>query len=163
MKAFNTIGKKQLEEQVLRLNVGSAKDYWKIRQVVKGDGDEESRLEADYRFKNFARTWKFLNHVALSVNSMKHHPTICTTYNRVNISLTTHDAGNKVTYNDLKVALAIQDIFLNEFKRPPKVTGINDLIKDSRQQFSFSQASNIIEEMLKPRQSTDTDKKENKE
>ena len=39
-----------------------------------------------------------------------HHPEIYNCFNRVEISLSTHDAGNKVTKKDLKLARAIDSV-----------------------------------------------------
>ncbi|MCL4107215.1 UNVERIFIED_CONTAM: hypothetical protein GTU68_033030 [Idotea baltica] len=46
--------------------------------------------------------------VALHVESMNHHPEWDNVYNKVNISLTTHDAGNKITEKDRKLAKKIE-------------------------------------------------------
>jgi 4a-hydroxytetrahydrobiopterin dehydratase len=45
---------------------------------------------------------------------MDHHPTWTNTYNKVEITLTTHDADNKVTAKDRKLAAAIDQIFENK-------------------------------------------------
>jgi 4a-hydroxytetrahydrobiopterin dehydratase len=41
---------------------------------------------------------------------MNHHPTWTNTWNRVDIELTTHDAGNRVTDKDRKMASAIDEL-----------------------------------------------------
>ena len=58
--------------------------------------------------ENFKTTWEFLNSVAELAASKRHHPTIITTYNKVDIQLTTHDSDNSVTQDDLDMAEAIQ-------------------------------------------------------
>lgn len=45
--------------------------------------------------------------IAMLAEVHKHHPTITLGYNTVDISLTTHDAGNVVTDKDRKLADAI--------------------------------------------------------
>jgi 4a-hydroxytetrahydrobiopterin dehydratase len=44
---------------------------------------------------------------------MNHHPKLFNVYNSVQIQLTTHDAGNKVTEKDLNLAKAIETIALS--------------------------------------------------
>jgi 4a-hydroxytetrahydrobiopterin dehydratase len=48
--------------------------------------------------------------VAIIAEKMNHHPTWSNTWNTVNIKLTTHDAGNKVTQKDYELANAIDEL-----------------------------------------------------
>lgn len=81
---------------------------------------------------------------------MKHHPTITTTYNKVHLSLVTHDAGNKITYKDVKLALAITEKYMEEVREVQESTTkqVEDLLKTSRKQFSFTNADKMIDELL---------------
>lgn len=142
------IATKQLEDQISRLNCGSNKNYWKVQSSQALDGTIQNHLQVDYKFKTFAKTWNFLNLVAYHASNVKHHPTIETTYNKVTIKLTTHDVGNKVTYNDLQFAQFIRDEFEREVEGPKKVVKMEELLKDARGQFSFSQASQIIDDLV---------------
>jgi 4a-hydroxytetrahydrobiopterin dehydratase len=47
--------------------------------------------------------------VALIAEKMNHHPTWTNTYNKVEIRLSTHDAGNTVTEKDRKLASSITE------------------------------------------------------
>lgn len=85
---------------------GTLANHW----LVTTSG-ESSKIEAHYKLKTFKKTWAFLNEVAQAAHEMRHHPTITTTYNRVDISLTTHDVGNHITENDTALAERIQDIY----------------------------------------------------
>ena len=58
-------------------------------------------------FADFREAWSFMNEVALSAESMNHHPNWENVYNRVDISLSTHDA-NGLTQLDLDLALQIE-------------------------------------------------------
>lgn len=156
IKKAAVIAEKQLEEQISRLNCGGHNNYWKIRSSLAADGSVENRLEVDYKFKSFAKTWSFLNLIAYHADNVKHHPSIDTTYNKVNIKLTTHDAGNRVTYNDLKFAQFVRDEF--ERERPQNVLKMEKLIKDARGQFSFSQASQIIDDLVASDKSSNLEK-----
>ena len=65
-------------------------------------------IHNSYKFKTFAEAWSFMTHVALLAEKMDHHPDWSNSYNKVEISLTTHDAGG-VTQRDLELARAITD------------------------------------------------------
>ena len=50
-------------------------------------------IERRFQFKNFSEAWGFMNRVALIAEKHDHHPEWSNVYNRVAITLTTHDAG----------------------------------------------------------------------
>jgi len=56
-----------------------------------------------FRFRDFAEAWGFMARVALLAERHDHHPEWSNTWNRVEIVLTTHDAGG---LSDRDVALA---------------------------------------------------------
>ena len=66
-------------------------------------------IRQSFKFGNFRQAWGFMSQVALLAEAMDHHPEWSNIYNRVEITLTTHDAGG-VTKRDLKLAAAIDDI-----------------------------------------------------
>ena len=59
-------------------------------------------------FKNFGEAFAFMTRVAIEAEKRDHHPEWFNVYNRVDITLTTHDAGG-VTTKDLKLAAAINE------------------------------------------------------
>lgn len=65
---------------------------------------DEGELTTEYLFTNFAEAFAFITQVAMLAEKMNHHPTWSNTYNRVSISLSTHDAENKITDLDTKMA-----------------------------------------------------------
>ena len=73
---------------------------------VEADG----RLQRDFAFADFSEAFAFMTRVALLAEVHGHHPDWSNTYNRVSISLTTHDAGNTVTDADRSLAAAIDGI-----------------------------------------------------
>jgi len=66
------------------------------------DGGREAIVKA-YRFKDFAEAFAFMTRIALAAEKLDHHPEWFNVYNRVDVTLATHDA-NGVT--ELDVALA---------------------------------------------------------
>ena len=66
---------------------------------------DESRdaIVKEFRFKDFNAAFGFMSRVALYAERHDHHPEWLNVYNRVDITLTTHDAGG---VSDKDVALA---------------------------------------------------------
>ena len=65
-----------------------------------------STLEIGYRFDSFASAISFMMQIAIIADKMNHHPEWSNVYNRVHISLTTHDAGG-VSMLDIELAKAM--------------------------------------------------------
>jgi 4a-hydroxytetrahydrobiopterin dehydratase len=72
--------------------------------------EENNSLCATFTFKDFNEAFSFMTRVALVAEKMDHHPTWSNTWNRVEIRLSTHDAGNVITDKDRKLAAAIDTI-----------------------------------------------------
>ena len=51
-----------------------------------------------------------MTQVALLAEKSDHHPNWHNVYNRVSIQLTTHDAGNTVTDQDVALAISINEL-----------------------------------------------------
>lgn len=72
--------------------------------------EENNTLSRDFNFKNFVEAWGFMCSVALLAEKQNHHPNWSNVYNRVRISLSTHDAGNIVTEKDHQLARSIDKL-----------------------------------------------------
>lgn len=71
---------------------------------------EGDSLVAQCVFSDFVRAFQFLAAVAIEAEKQQHHPEIKNVYNRVELRLSTHDAGNKITQKDVDLAQAISDL-----------------------------------------------------
>jgi 4a-hydroxytetrahydrobiopterin dehydratase len=76
--------------------------------------EQENKLKALYTFKDFSEAWAFVTQVAKLSEEANHHPDIQISYNRVELTLTTHDAGNTVTQKDIALARQIEAINTKE-------------------------------------------------
>jgi 4a-hydroxytetrahydrobiopterin dehydratase len=73
--------------------------------------EEKNNLQATFKFENFTEAFAFMTEVAFLSEKMNHHPNWSNVWNRVEIQLTTHDAGNIVTEKDQKLAKAIEKVY----------------------------------------------------
>ena len=71
--------------------------------------ETNNELVTQLKFKDFKEAFAFLTEVALMAEKMNHHPTWTNTYNKVEIRLSTHDAGNTITEKDRKLANSITE------------------------------------------------------
>jgi 4a-hydroxytetrahydrobiopterin dehydratase len=79
-------------------------------EQISPEGD--AALVKEFKFADFVSAWGFMNKVALLAEKMNHHPDWCNSYNKVSIHLSSHDAGNKITDRDRKLAAAIDKLSL---------------------------------------------------
>lgn len=73
--------------------------------------ESDNTLRATFTFKDFKEAFAFMTEVAFHAELQNHHPNWSNVYNRVEIALTTHDAGNVVTDKDIVLAKSISAIF----------------------------------------------------
>ncbi len=72
--------------------------------------ETNNKLYKSYEFNDFSDAFAFMTMVALVAEKMNHHPTWTNTYNKVEIWLSTHDAGDIVTDKDRALADAIDGL-----------------------------------------------------
>ena len=72
--------------------------------------ERDGALHRDFEFADFTEAFAFMTRVAFIAERLGHHPDWSNVYNRVSISLSTHDAGNVVTDNDRAMAAAIDEL-----------------------------------------------------
>lgn len=74
------------------------------RKVPKRDA-----ITRSFRFADFNQAWGFMTRVALAAEKADHHPEWFNVYNKVDIVLSTHDAGG-VSAKDVALARFIDSI-----------------------------------------------------
>lgn len=73
----------------------------------------DDKISKEFSFDNFRDAVSFLVRISYEAEDQVHHPEIMNVYNTVNISLSTHDAGGKVTGKDVKLAKSIESLYNN--------------------------------------------------
>jgi 4a-hydroxytetrahydrobiopterin dehydratase len=68
---------------------------------------ERDAITKSFKFADFNGAFGFMTRVALQAEKMDHHPEWFNVWNRVEITLTTHDAGG-LSEKDLKLAAFIE-------------------------------------------------------
>ena len=89
-----------LSEQEIREALNSL-DGWEL-------GDDV--IKKEFSFNDFSEALGFIVRVGVEAEKQVHHPQLFNVYNTVNISLNTHDAGDKVTQKDVDLAKAIESV-----------------------------------------------------
>lgn len=73
--------------------------------------EENDCLMATFQFEDFKKAFTFMTQVAFEAEKQNHHPEWTNVYNKVEVKLTTHDAGNTVTQKDRTLAKVISEIY----------------------------------------------------
>lgn len=96
---------KRLSADQLRIELAQLNEHasapWALNAVGK--------LSKSIRFADFIQAWGFMNTVALYAEKKDHHPEWFNVYNRVDIELSTHDAGG-ITAKDIDLARFIDSL-----------------------------------------------------
>ena len=72
--------------------------------------EKNNQLYRAFEFIDFKEAFAFMTKVAMVAEKMDHHPYWVNVYNKVEIYLNTHDAGNTVTEKDHTLAKAIDSL-----------------------------------------------------
>ena len=86
-------------DQAARARLATELPAWRM-----AEGRDAIRRE--FRFRDFNQAWGFLSRVALLAEKQDHHPEWSNVWNRVEILLSTHDAGG-LSARDVTLARAI--------------------------------------------------------
>jgi 4a-hydroxytetrahydrobiopterin dehydratase len=72
--------------------------------------ESDGALHGTFQFADFGEAFAFLTRVALVAQEKQHHPDMTISWNRVTLTLSTHDAGSIVTDKDREMAAIIDRI-----------------------------------------------------
>jgi 4a-hydroxytetrahydrobiopterin dehydratase len=76
---------------------------------LEGWTHEDDKLTKTFEFSDFRAAISFIVRLSFYAEEMMHHPELENVYNTVDVALTTHDAGGKVTEMDVELASQIED------------------------------------------------------
>ena len=87
-----------VQRQLGKLNENLADHPWSII---------DNKLHKEFQFASFIKAFGFMTSAAIIAQSMNHHPEWSNIYNKVNIDLTTHEAGG-ITKLDFELAKKLE-------------------------------------------------------
>jgi len=73
--------------------------------------EQDNALVAQLEFDSFEKAMDFMQQAARVITQHNHHPEWSNVYNKISIKLTTHNAGNKITDKDRKLAEELEKIY----------------------------------------------------
>jgi len=92
---------KRLSGELLTRNL-SGLEGWQLNE-------EKTAISRSFRFSDFNGAFGFMSRIALMAERLDHHPDWSNVYNRVEITLSTHDVGG-LSDKDMVLARFISDL-----------------------------------------------------
>jgi 4a-hydroxytetrahydrobiopterin dehydratase len=80
-----------------------------LLRIPEWSGDQAC-IHREYRFTDFASALGFMVNCGVQAEKQNHHPEWSNVYNKVNVTLTTHDEGG-VTDQDLELARLMDTVY----------------------------------------------------
>ncbi|MEO7026539.1 MAG: 4a-hydroxytetrahydrobiopterin dehydratase [Caulobacteraceae bacterium] len=81
--------------------IGAAAAVGQLAGWTAADGRDA--IVKSFRFSDFSSAFAWMTRIAMAAEKLDHHPEWLNVYNRVDVTLTTHDAGG-VTDKDVRLA-----------------------------------------------------------
>lgn len=78
----------------------------RLKETGWSEVDGRDAVQKTFKFKNFVDAWGFMARSAITAEKLNHHPEWFNVYNRVDVTLTTHDAGG-LSVLDVRLAEAM--------------------------------------------------------
>lgn len=94
---------KLLSKQEIKEGLNTVDNAWVL---------QENTIHREIMFKNFVEAFSFMTDIALVAEKAGHHPHWENVYNKVSITLSTHDMGG-LTDKDFNLAKEIDNTLLN--------------------------------------------------
>ncbi|MGC1392889.1 MAG: 4a-hydroxytetrahydrobiopterin dehydratase [Coleofasciculaceae cyanobacterium] len=79
-------------------------------KLLAGWTVEGKELQRTFKFKDFVEAIAFINKIVEPAETAGHHPDLAISYNKVKVTLTTHDAGG-LTSNDFALAQVVSKLY----------------------------------------------------
>lgn len=76
---------------------------------------KNNSMTKTFEFKDFDTAMLFMQKAAPLISELNHHPEWSNCYNRLIVTLTTHDAGNVITEKDYSLAALLDNVFATGF------------------------------------------------
>lgn len=89
-------------DDAARAALGDTLPHWAVQPG-------RDAIARSFRFADFSQAWGFMTRVALLAEQQDHHPEWFNVYNKVDITLSTHDAGG-LSERDIRLAKAIDKL-----------------------------------------------------
>ena len=89
-----------LSKNEIQINLKLLNSNWKLL---------DNKIQREFIFKDFLSAFNFIKEIADLAENSNHHPDIYNSYNKVIISLTTHDLGG-LSKKDFKLAMEIDNL-----------------------------------------------------
>ena len=110
MLAINEAGKFGTRtEQLMKISKANSDQVEAFIQQNDSWSLEDGKLHREFVFEDFIQAFGFMTQVALHAQSSNHHPEWSNVYKKVDVSLTTHEAGG-ITDRDFKLAKLMDQI-----------------------------------------------------
>ncbi len=98
------LSRQPLSEDEIRRRLAGPLAPWRL-----AGGPSARLIERQLSFPGFKEAFAFMSAVALVAEKLNHHPEWANVYNKVEIRLSTHDAGGVTDY-DLALAGSIEEL-----------------------------------------------------
>lgn len=72
---------------------------------------DKGKLTKEYKFDSFAQAMGWMVSVAVHADKLDHHPDWSNSYNRVEVSLATHDMDDAISNLDVELARVMEELF----------------------------------------------------
>jgi 4a-hydroxytetrahydrobiopterin dehydratase len=72
--------------------------------------EQDNALTKTFKFKTFQEAMVWMVKASYFIEKMNHHPEWTNVYNKVQVKLQTHDAGNTVTAKDRELAKILDEL-----------------------------------------------------
>ncbi len=79
-------------------------------KLLPGWQVQDGKLTKQYKFASFAQALGWMVAVGIEADKIDHHPEWANVYNRVSVSLVTHDLGNVISSWDVELAKKMDEL-----------------------------------------------------